>query len=327
MSRKSRVFSCIGLHGHERTMIRLLSEVKASGLGHAWRYGAPKDADVIFVDASRTTLDDKPETLRSGALVVAVADSQGPTPAQTPVGTPDSVLRRPIESETVRQLLNRIGGQSGQRRPASPPDHTGNAVSLAAALREVMADRSSDTVWRLSFRDSEDVVILRPARDRVGGSLQRLLDEPLDQGTPVSRMRSEPEANTLLAAEDSGDGVSLYSLLWKLGYHNVAAGVYLFGSDQSASIRLTRWPLLAHSKLSRSQLRALTLLFSTSHRLGDAARATGLEEEELTRLLNGAWLAGDLQVAQSVTGTPQPRASRASGTLLSRIRKRLAAAS
>ncbi len=334
MSAKPSTIACVGLPGHERTMVRLVTEVEAQNLERPWRYGSPDRADVVFLDPAADQLDGHAVSPVTRPALVAVINADAPTATQTPLGRPALTLRRPIDSEAIRQTLQTVD-QRAARHPAyteggaQEADKALSPAPLGLALHEAMVEGATRTSWRLTFTDNENhVLILHPGRDQLRGAVKRLGAEPLHGGATVTRARIASET----ANDDSAIGTdrsnTLYALLWGLGYRTEPA-LPLFGDPQRATIHLRFWPRIGELDLDREELRALTRLFRRSYHIGDAARATGLKEEALIALMNGAWLAGDLAVDASTPSDRSTRrpAAKVTPKLIDRIRNRMARAS
>ncbi len=321
MTNETRALACAGLSAHEAATVRLVSNSLAERLSAQWRLVNEGEADVVVADPSTEAGRAAVELAPGNTDVIALIDRNG-------LGDPPTsrYLFRPLRPAALVELLNQSGtgaaeDRAGADTAASLADlATGVARTVSEALRTAMRDAPIGSIDVIDRPEGELAIDIE--RDRLLGPVHEIDAAALMDTTayPVYRVH----AALARARNSQADEMPLTIGLWRL-LSDLEPDVALFGSADRSAVWLTRWPRLPCKRMPRRHLRAATALRHAPRTPSALARAMGIETAEVLGLCNGAWLMGDLEVAETLAHEAQcaEAASTATRSLASRIRQRL----
>lgn len=329
MTTETRALACAGLSPHEAATVRLVSNSLAERLLAQWRLVNEGEADVVVADPSTEAGRAAVELAPRSTDVIALIDRNGSGDPPT-----SRYLFRPLRPAALVELLNQSGTDAGTGNGTGAAEHQPGADTDASlsdlatgvprvfreALRTAMRDAPIGSIDVIDGPAGELAIDIE--RDRLLGPVHTIDAAALTDATayPVYRVH----AALARARNSQAHEMPLTIGLWRL-LSDIEPDIALFGSPDRSAVWLTRWPKLPSKRMPRRHLRAATALRHAPRTPSALARALGIDTAEVLGLCNGAWLMGDLEVAETLAPEAQcaEAASTASRSLASRIRQRL----
>lgn len=319
MNAPVRQIGTAGIAQPDIAMFRLLLQVLADRFEQPWQIIERADRDVVLANPRDSAGQRLIESARPGARIIAVVNRHD----EPPPGVAAS-LRRPFRADDlVHALAAAEGGADSVHATATASDHE-RMQPLALALREASDRSAPDRVTVIDDLPGGPLVV-DARRDLVLGAVSQLSGRRLLDATPCAVRTVAAEAGHRLVS--GMDQAALRTRLWQLGT-SIGAQRLLFGDADTTAVQMATWPRFPGSRLSRTQLRAASLIRRHARPVSEVAATAGIRHDELMPLLNATWLSGDLVAETRVPREPHvPTAARGTRGLLGRIRNRLTARS
>lgn len=232
---------------------------------------------------------------------------------------------RPLRPSNLANALRTLLESNQNDDKANKKQATLNKP-ITTALRDAMLASCDLEVCVLEGIEDSPLVI-DPNRGRIRGPLTQLT-----HCLPDTKHNYTTYWVNIAKGQHISPGAAeapLYQLLWKMAFQ-ISPDTALFEDIESAPLRLSRWPNVAAASVSRTNLRALTLLRYRQQTMQELCDITGRQRHELLPLLNATWLTGELEVVTEKNRAKAKRNNRDTNhskiSLIARIRRKFSTA-